>query len=95
MLVCPVPTCTPRAHELSLFQMHHWLLMAIYDLGPRFLAKRVFLGQEKALGGEMKVGKPALTGGMDTWILNISSHEECLSQEGLFFREIVVWRQTG
>ena len=44
--------------------MHRWLLMAVHDLGPQLLAKRVFLGQEKALRGEMQVaGKPAVTWG--------------------------------
>lgn len=34
-----LPTCDPHAHELSLLQMHQWLLMAICDLGPQLLAK--------------------------------------------------------
>lgn len=34
-----LPTCVPHAHELSLLQMHQWLLMAICDLGPQLLAK--------------------------------------------------------
>lgn len=55
-------TCILHAHELSLLQIHQWLLMAIYDLGPWPSARQVLLGQEKALGGKMKVGKPAILG---------------------------------
>lgn len=87
-----LPTCILRAHELSLLQIHQWLLMAIYDLGPRPSAKQVLLGQEKALGGK-KEGRQTSHHGGDMWILSISSYEECLSQEGLS-SEIVVRRQT-
>lgn len=58
-----LPACILHAHELSLLQIHQWLLMAIYDLGPWPSARQVLLGQEKALGEKMKVGRPAIMAG--------------------------------
>lgn len=78
-----LPTCILHAHELSLLQIYQWLLMAIYDLGPWPSARQVLLGQEKALGEKNEGRQTSHHGGRDTRTLNISSYEECLSQEGL------------